>query len=120
MQFLGFVDSVAEFYAGCTLVVAPLLSGGGVKVKVAEAMAYGKVVVTTPVGAEGIPGLDGESICVCSAEAMPRVISQLLADPALRLRIGTEAALSAQQQFGCEAWLARADQRLQALVVPAP
>ncbi len=119
MQFLGFVDSVADFYADCTLVVAPLLSGGGVKVKVAEAMAYGKAVVTTPVGAEGIPGLNGESICVCTPEAMPGVISRLLADPALRSRIGVAAAVSAQQQFGCEAWLARADQRLLALVEPA-
>lgn len=49
----GGVDSVAEYYERADLVVIPLLHGGGVKVKLLEAVSYQKPVVTTDVGLEG-------------------------------------------------------------------
>jgi polysaccharide biosynthesis protein PslH len=50
----GFVDDLEEFYRRGSLFVAPLPEGGGIKIKILEAMARGIPVVTTPVGAEGI------------------------------------------------------------------
>jgi glycosyltransferase involved in cell wall biosynthesis len=50
----GFVEDLEEFYRRGTLFVAPLPEGGGIKIKILEAMARGIPVVTTPVGAEGI------------------------------------------------------------------
>lgn len=50
----GFVDSLTAFYRRSRLFVAPLPEGGGIKIKILEAMAHGIPVVTTPVGAEGI------------------------------------------------------------------
>lgn len=50
----GFVPSAAEFMQTYDLMLAPLLSGGGMRIKIIEGMALGKCILTTPVGAEGI------------------------------------------------------------------
>lgn len=50
----GFVDDLTPLYRNCRLFVAPLPEGGGIKIKILEAMARGVPIVTTPVGAEGI------------------------------------------------------------------
>lgn len=54
LQAPGFVDDLTPLFRACRLFVAPLPEGGGIKIKVLEAMARGVPVVTTPVGAEGI------------------------------------------------------------------
>jgi glycosyltransferase involved in cell wall biosynthesis len=46
--------------------IAPLFSGSGIKIKVLEGMALGRVVLTTPVGAEGIPAKHGEHLFLAS------------------------------------------------------
>jgi glycosyltransferase involved in cell wall biosynthesis len=50
----GFVDDLDELFRQSAIFVAPLLEGGGIKIKILEAMARGIPVVTTPIGAEGI------------------------------------------------------------------
>jgi glycosyltransferase involved in cell wall biosynthesis len=54
IQALGFVSDLTSLYRECELFVAPLTEGGGIKIKILEAMAHGIPVVTTPIGAEGI------------------------------------------------------------------
>jgi glycosyltransferase involved in cell wall biosynthesis len=56
----GFVteEELASLYASCRIVVVPLRYGAGVKGKVIEALYYGAPVVTTSIGAEGIPEAD--------------------------------------------------------------
>ena len=51
----GYVADLKTAYSGCTIAVAPLLRGSGVKFKVPQALAYGLPVVTTTVGVEGLP-----------------------------------------------------------------
>ena len=53
MRIVGTVDSVAEHYAKADFVIAPIFKGAGMKVKVAEAMMYGKTVIGTPEAFEG-------------------------------------------------------------------
>jgi glycosyltransferase involved in cell wall biosynthesis len=50
----GFVPDAPEFMQQYDLMLVPLLSGGGMRVKIIEGMALGKCILTTPVGAEGI------------------------------------------------------------------
>ena len=50
----GFVDDLAALFRESRLFVAPLTEGGGIKIKILEALARGIPVVTTPIGAEGI------------------------------------------------------------------
>ena len=61
IEILGFVsdERLAQLYSSCRLVVVPLRYGAGVKGKVVEALYNNAVVVTTSVGAEGIPGAEG-------------------------------------------------------------
>lgn len=50
----GFVESVYEYYNKVSVVIAPLRAGSGIKGKIIQALGYGRPVVTTSVGAEGI------------------------------------------------------------------
>jgi len=61
----GFVESASVFVQQYDLMLVPLLSGGGMRLKIIEGMALGKVVLSTPVGAEGIGCRDGENILIC-------------------------------------------------------
>lgn len=60
----GMVDSVEPYYASSDLVVLPLKNGGGVKVKLLEAVSYKKYIVSTSVGVEGTLYADGKTIPV--------------------------------------------------------
>ncbi|HZD35892.1 MAG TPA: glycosyltransferase family 4 protein [Nitrososphaeraceae archaeon] len=65
IEITGYVDSLEPFYKYAKVVVCPLRVGGGVKVKILEALRAGKAIVTTPIGAQGF-GLNNEALCVCS------------------------------------------------------
>ncbi|MGC1547375.1 MAG: glycosyltransferase, partial [Rhodanobacter sp.] len=71
VQVLGYVDdeTLELMYQSARVVVAPLRFGAGVKLKVLEAMAHGVPIVTTAVGAQGLPGL-GDVIPVADQPAM--------------------------------------------------
>lgn len=58
--FHGEVPDAQVFIRSHAILVAPLFSGSGIKIKVLEGMALGRAVVTTPIGAEGIPAVHGE------------------------------------------------------------
>jgi glycosyltransferase involved in cell wall biosynthesis len=58
----GFVESSTGFMAQYELMLVPLLSGGGMRVKVVEGLAVGKAILSTTIGAEGIAARDGENI----------------------------------------------------------
>jgi glycosyltransferase involved in cell wall biosynthesis len=60
----GRVPQVAPYLDAADLVVLPLWVGGGVKVKVLEALRRGRCVVTTPVGAQGLGGLASDALVV--------------------------------------------------------
>ncbi len=86
MTALGFVDDLADFYRRATTVAAPLTEGGGIKIKILEAMARGVPVVTTAVGAEGIvTAADGAAVIAPADERFAAVLAATAGDPA-RLR----------------------------------
>jgi glycosyltransferase involved in cell wall biosynthesis len=58
VRYVGPVDRVGEFLAQIDVFVAPLRAGGGMKVKISEALAWGRPIVTTPVGTQGFPGAE--------------------------------------------------------------
>lgn len=64
IDYLGELENVVNYYASGAIFVVPLLSGSGMRVKVVEAMAAGKAVITTSVGTEGIATEDGRNILV--------------------------------------------------------
>jgi glycosyltransferase involved in cell wall biosynthesis len=108
VQFLGFVETLPAFYKQCSVVIAPLLSGGGVKIKVAEALSFGKPVVTTSVGVEGMNADDGVHLIVADATGpFVEAIIRLLQDVGLREQLTLAATKLSAEQFSVEHWLAR-------------
>jgi glycosyltransferase involved in cell wall biosynthesis len=87
----GEVPSVGEYLEKCTLFVAPLRQGGGMRIKLLEALSAGAPVVTTTLGSQGLDAENGRHLLVAdSAEGLAGCILQLLGDPALAERLGTE------------------------------
>jgi glycosyltransferase involved in cell wall biosynthesis len=62
VKFTGFVKELDDLYGKARVVCAPILAGSGTRVKIIEAAAYGKPVVSTHLGAEGIEMQDGVDI----------------------------------------------------------
>jgi glycosyltransferase involved in cell wall biosynthesis len=94
-------------YQTTRLVVAPLRFGAGVKGKVVEAMCQGVPVVTTPVGAEGIPESD-KTLCVSDdAEDMARHIIDLYQNPTLWKAMRDRVVQGADTHFSRRAALLR-------------
>ena len=58
----GFVEDIRPYLNQCAVYVVPLLSGSGTRIKIFEAMASGKAIVSTTLGAEGLPIVDGETV----------------------------------------------------------
>jgi glycosyltransferase involved in cell wall biosynthesis len=91
VRVLGEVPSVVEYLEKCTLFVAPLREGGGMRIKLLEALSAGTPTVTTTLGSQGLDAEDGRHLLVAdSAEDLAGCILQLLGDPALAERLATE------------------------------
>jgi polysaccharide biosynthesis protein PslH len=70
----------------------PLLVGGGTRIKIPEAMAMAKPVVSTAIGAEGLPFKQGREICIADdPDDFAETIITLLRQRALREAIGNAA-----------------------------
>jgi sugar transferase (PEP-CTERM/EpsH1 system associated) len=89
----GWVPDIQPYIEAADVYVAPLRMGSGTRLKILEAMAMGRAVVTTTVGAEGIAARDGEHLLLAdSAEAFAEAVGALLADDARRAALGEAAA----------------------------
>jgi polysaccharide biosynthesis protein PslH len=92
IRVLGFQPDIRLALAAASVVIAPLRFGSGVKIKILESMAFGKAVVTTPVGAEGIEAQPGTDFIVANdAQALASETIRLLANPSMRVSLGQHA-----------------------------
>jgi GT2 family glycosyltransferase/glycosyltransferase involved in cell wall biosynthesis len=108
----GFVADVRPAYQRAALVVAPLLASAGTNIKVLEAMAMGKAVVSTPAGVNGLDLIPGEDfVLVHTAREMAAAIENLLAAPAERARIETAARARVERDYSWDT-IARAQSAL--------
>ncbi len=93
VEVTGTVLSVAEYLRTATVVVVPLRIGGGTRLKIYEAMAMGKALVSTSVGAEGLDVTSGRDVILADdAQSFAAAILQLLRDHAVRQSFETNAA----------------------------
>jgi glycosyltransferase involved in cell wall biosynthesis len=85
VEVTGTVASVGEYLRGATLVVVPLRIGGGTRLKIFEAMARGKAVISTTIGAEGLDVRDGCDLILADHPAdFAEAICSLLRNSAVR------------------------------------
>jgi glycosyltransferase involved in cell wall biosynthesis len=99
------VDAVCEL-ARSRAAVVPLLTGSGTRLKILEAWAAGLPVVSTTLGAEGLPVQDGETVLLADgAEAFAAAVTRLLTCTELRRKIGSAGRALLEKEFTWEsAW----------------
>jgi glycosyltransferase involved in cell wall biosynthesis len=85
----GTVDDIRPWFRDAHVCVVPLRVGGGTRIKIFEALAMAKAVVSTTVGAEGLPVTDGQDILLADdPAAFAKATVRLLKNAELRQRIG--------------------------------
>jgi glycosyltransferase involved in cell wall biosynthesis len=92
IKFLGYVEDPLPRIQRASVFIVPILSGSGTRLKLLEAMATGKAIVTTSIGCEGIEGIDGTHFIVADTpKDFAKAIIKIIHDPALRTRLGNSA-----------------------------
>jgi sugar transferase (PEP-CTERM/EpsH1 system associated) len=96
----GRVDDVRPFVRDASLYIVPLRIGGGTRLKIFEAMAMGLPVVSTTVGAEGLPVTPGTHLVVADgADAFAHAVLTLLDDDERRRQLGAAARALVASQY---------------------
>lgn len=104
----GFVDDIRPYLASASIVVVPLLSGSGTRLKILEAMAMGKAIVSTSIGAEGITYTHEKNILIANDPGeFAKTVIDLLNNPTQRYHLGMEARDLVERQYS---WDRIADQ----------
>ena len=106
IEVTGTVDDLAPWYARTRVCLAPLLAGGGSRLKILEALAAGRPVVATRIGAEGLEDLIGRGVVVeDDPRRMASVVADLLNDPARAGELGRLGAKAVASDHSWEAAL---------------
>lgn len=97
----GRVDDVRPYIEAAAAYIVPLRIGGGTRLKIYEAMAMAKPLVSTTIGAEGLPVRNGEELMLADTpEAFAGAVVNLLQDQSLADRLGQRAAARVREAFG--------------------
>jgi polysaccharide biosynthesis protein PslH len=100
VELTGFVPDLRPHLAAAAAVVVPLRLGGGTRLKIVEAMAMGKAIVSTTLGAEGIEAAPGRDLLIeDQPAAFADAVNRLLADPHLAACIGQSARRLAVERY---------------------
>jgi polysaccharide biosynthesis protein PslH len=92
VEIAGEVDDAQKFVASKSVLLVPLLSGSGIRIKIIEAMALGKAVISTSIGAEGISFADHKNIMIADTpEQFADSILQLQNDKNKIFSLGEQA-----------------------------
>ncbi len=119
MIFTGFVDArrgampnLADYLAASDVVLVPLDSGSGTRLKIVEAASVGRAVVSTRIGAEGQDFVDGEEILLVDEvdQGFVAATLRLLADPGLGRRLGRAARARVLDSYSWQAQVAKMEQ----------
>jgi sugar transferase (PEP-CTERM/EpsH1 system associated) len=97
----GRVDDVRPYMERAAAYVVPLRIGGGTRLKIYEAMAMEKAIVSTSIGAEGLPVADGQELLLADTpDVFADALVRLLGDRDAARDMGHRAAQTVREQFG--------------------
>jgi polysaccharide biosynthesis protein PslH len=100
VELTGFVPDLRPHLAAAAAVVVPLRLGGGTRLKIVEAMAMGRPIVSTTLGAEGIEAVPGRDLLVADEPAdFANAVNRLLAEADLAARMGQSARKLAVERY---------------------
>lgn len=94
------VKDSKEFYATYDIMLVPLWSGSGLRIKLVEGLAYGKAIITTSIGAEGIPYSNGKNMLIAdTANDFSKAILDVLNNSSLKQDLQKSARALAESHF---------------------
>ena len=100
LQITGYVEDVTPYLQETAAFIVPLHAGGGMRVKIIDAWAWGLPIVSTTIGAEGIDYQHGENILIGDSEAeFAAHVIRLCEDSALACRLARCGRQTAEQQY---------------------
>ena len=103
VQFVGYVNDPRTYLDRAAVVVVPLRIGGGTRFKIVEAMAKGKPIVSTSIGAEGLETVHENHLLLANEPAaFIAETCRLLNDAQLSARLGASCRQFAESRFGWE------------------
>ena len=106
----GYVADSLPFWTSASVLAVPILSGGGVRVKILEAMAMGVPVVSTTIGCEGLNVRHGEHLLVADTpEAFAHAVSKIFQDRALASELAQNARQLILEQYDAKVALRTLD-----------
>jgi sugar transferase (PEP-CTERM/EpsH1 system associated) len=101
VKITGRVEDIRPYVDRAAAYVVPLRVGGGTRLKIYEAMAMGKPVISTAIGAEGLPVRDGKEILIADdPKTFAQAVVRTLTDKALAARMGQLARDVVCERFG--------------------
>lgn len=114
--YMGRVPSLEPYMRRADVGLAPIFSGSGTRLKILDYLAWGKPVVSTAKGAEGIACRDGEHLALASREDFAGAVHRLAQDPEQAARLGRNgrrlirtryawSAIREQWRAGLAPWL---------------
>lgn len=104
VRHIGPVPEMAPWYRRADIVLAPILVGGGTRIKVLEALAFGRPVVSTRTGAQGLDLADGHDLLLADRpQPFAQCCLELIRNPAVGHRIATQGRETVARQYGHQA-----------------
>lgn len=114
VDLAGWVPDVRPYLAQSEVVVVPLRIGGGTRIKIPEAMAMAKAVVSTPIGAEGLPFRDGRELRIADhPQDFAQAVVELLTNAPIRESIATVAREEVVRKHSWEVVVDRVEEILE-------
>jgi glycosyltransferase involved in cell wall biosynthesis len=100
LKYEGEVEDAQTFMMEHTVLVVPLFSGSGMRVKIVEGMALGRIIISTPLGIEGLPVNDRKNILIASdSKSFREILSDIISDPLKYIAIGEAARTLIPEKF---------------------
>lgn len=117
VQFTGYVEDIRPLITASRVCIAPLLQGGGTRLKILEAFALGTPVVATSKGAEGLAAENDKQLLIADDPAeFARAVLRLLNEPDLAARLSASARMLTETHYNWDS----VGQKLNRLLVELP
>jgi polysaccharide biosynthesis protein PslH len=120
VELTGRVDDIRPFVASAACYVVPIRVGGGTRVKILDAWAMGKAIVSTTIGCEGLDAVDGENIMIRDEpEDFAAAVRRVLDDEDLRNRLGAAGRRTVESTYSWDVISRALTEHYLALIGPA-
>ncbi len=101
VDVIGFVPDIRVYYSRAAVQIVPLRVGGGTRLKILDALAMGKAVVSTSIGVEGLDLIDGKDLLIAdNEESFAQKVVMLLTNSESRKRLGKTGRATVEKKYG--------------------